>query len=286
MQESRNISLPHVAILGAGSMGGAILSGLTADGVTVDAGVTVTTRSPQSADRVSGTGITVLTTASDPEANSVAARGARVVVLAVKPAGIVDLAASIGSALDSGAVVVSVAAGVPTALIESVLPAATAVVRAMPNTPSTIGLGVTGLSAGSAVSSDQLDLVSRVFSTMGAVHVIDEAEQDALTSVSGSGPAYVFFFIEQLAAAARARGLSPELADALARETVHGAAALAASSDLELTELRRRVTSPGGTTERGVAVLDDRGLASILDAATEAAAARSAEITASMTKGR
>nr|WP_240614283.1 pyrroline-5-carboxylate reductase [Amnibacterium flavum] len=269
-------------MLGAGSMGGAILAGLTAPGVSVDSGIAVTTRSRSSAERVTADGVTVLTTDDDADANRAAVRGAKVVVLAVKPVGIAALASEIADALDSDAIVVSVAAGIPTSRIEAELPAGTAVVRAMPNTPATIGLGVTGLSAGSAVEPGALELVERVFSTMGAVHVIDEDRQDALTSVSGSGPAYVFYFIEQLAAAARARGLDPELADALARETVHGAAALAASSDLDAAELRRRVTSPNGTTERGVAVLEARDLASTLDAATAAAAARSAEITASL----
>ncbi|PVZ95585.1 pyrroline-5-carboxylate reductase [Amnibacterium flavum] len=282
MQDSPDVSLPHVAILGAGSMGGAILAGLTAPGVSVDSGIAVTTRSRSSAERVTADGVTVLTTDDDADANRAAVRGAKVVVLAVKPVGIAALASEIADALDSDAIVVSVAAGIPTSRIEAELPAGTAVVRAMPNTPATIGLGVTGLSAGSAVEPGALELVERVFSTMGAVHVIDEDRQDALTSVSGSGPAYVFYFIEQLAAAARARGLDPELADALARETVHGAAALAASSDLDAAELRRRVTSPNGTTERGVAVLEARDLASTLDAATAAAAARSAEITASL----
>lgn len=279
MSAAQDSALPTVAILGSGSMGGAILSGLLADGrATVP--IRVTTRSAESAERLRGPRVDAASTADDPEANRRAAARSDVVVLGVKPVGIVALASEIAEALAPGAVVVSVAAGIPTSAVEAVLRPGTAVVRAMPNTPSTVGRGVTGISAGSSASEDDLDRVRRVFETVGSVHRVPESQIDALTSVSGSGPAYVFYLIEKLAEAGVARGLDPELAAALAAETFAGASALLAASDAGPAELRRRVTSPGGTTARALAVFDEHDLGGILDGATAAAAARAAEMAA------
>ncbi|MET0590853.1 MAG: pyrroline-5-carboxylate reductase dimerization domain-containing protein, partial [Naasia sp.] len=119
-----------------------------------------------------------------------------------------------------------------------------------------------------------------VFETVGTVHEVPEDQIDALTSISGSGPAYVFYLIEKLTEAGIARGLDPALAGALAAETFAGASALLAETDLDPAELRRRVTSPGGTTARAIEVFDDRGVGEIIDVATAAAAARAAEMAA------
>jgi pyrroline-5-carboxylate reductase len=270
--------LPPVAILGAGSMGGAILRGLRASGRATD--VRVTTRSAETADSLATAGIRVAATESDPDANRDAVRGAGVVVLGVKPAGVLDLAESIAADLDPHAVVVSVAAGVGIAALEKRLGSGVAVLRAMPNTPAAIGAGATGLSAGTSVDDNGIALAVALFETVGSVHVLPESGLDALTSISGSGPAYVFLFAEALAAAGRARGLPDELASALAIETVAGAARLLAESDVDPAELRRRVTSPNGTTERAIAQFQEGGLEELVDRATAAAAARSAEISA------
>lgn len=271
---------PRVAILGAGSMGGAILSGLLADEATPRP-VQVTTRSQAKAASLGSEAVVARSSETDSGANSAAVSGAEVVILGVKPVGVVALAAEIADAIPGDAVVVSVAAGITISAIESALPAGAAVVRAMPNTPSTVGRGVTGLSRGAAVTDDQLDRVVRVFSTVGSVHVLPEDRIDALTSVSGSGPAYVFLLIEALAAAGVARGLPPELSATLATETFAGASALLESSDVDARELRRRVTSPGGTTAKAVEVFEQRDIAGIFDAATAAAAARAAEMSQS-----
>jgi pyrroline-5-carboxylate reductase len=204
------------------------------------------------------------------------------VVLAVKPVGIADLAEEVAGEIDRGAIVVSVAAGVATAAIERRLPAGTAVVRAMPNTPAAVGKGVTGLSAGSSVSQDQLQLVRRLFERVGSVVVLPEAQIDALSTISGSGPAYVFYLVEQLEAAAVLRGLSGEDAAILTRGTFEGALALLAQSDAAPAELRRRVTSPHGTTERAIAVFDERKVPAAFDAATAAALDRAREIAADL----
>ncbi|THG31070.1 pyrroline-5-carboxylate reductase [Naasia lichenicola] len=277
--DGRPVDLPVIAILGAGSMGGAIARGVSAGGGELR----LTTRSSaRSAEWHGIVGVTALALTDDPDANRTAAVGAGIVLLGVKPVGIGELAEEIAGSLAPGAIVVSVAAGVSTAAIERRLPAGTAVVRAMPNTPAAIGLGVTGLSAGSSVSDEQLDLVRHLFEQVGTVVVVPESQIDALSTISGSGPAYVFYLVEQLEAAAVARGLDPADAAALTRGTFAGAMALLAQSDVPPSELRRRVTSPNGTTERAIAVFDERGLPDAFDAATAAALARAQELGAQL----
>jgi pyrroline-5-carboxylate reductase len=277
VQDSTAVPFPSVAILGSGSMGGAILEGILAsDGA--EAGVVVTTRSAVSAagfaDR---SGVRAIAVETDSDANRRAAADADVVLLAVKPANVLALAAEIAGATKPGAVIVSVAAGVPISALETRLPG-TLVVRAMPNTPSTIGRGVTGISAGALADERALRLAETVFASVGSVHRVDEAQLDALTAISGSGPAYVFYLIEKLSAAGVELGLDEHLAAALAAETFAGASELLLHSDAAPVELRRRVTSPGGTTERAIAVFDDRDVSGTVSAAAQAAATRSAEL--------
>nr|WP_279380416.1 pyrroline-5-carboxylate reductase [Polymorphobacter multimanifer] len=193
-----------------------------------------------------------------------------VVVLAVKPQVWREVVAPLAGRV-AGAVVISVMAGVTAAALAEALPGAR-IVRAMPNTPAAIGQGVTGLWSADAGARD---VAGALFEAAGAVVWLeDEADFDALTGVSGSGPAYVFGFIEALAAAGCAAGLSDDVAMALARGTVTGAAALAANDPAAADELRRRVTSPGGTTAAGLAVLMP-GLGPLLVDTVAAAAARS-----------
>ncbi|KQR64990.1 pyrroline-5-carboxylate reductase [Frigoribacterium sp. Leaf172] len=276
-------TLPTTAILGAGSMGGAILSGLLRPGVEVDGGVRVTNRTEAKAVALRHGPVTSLATESDPRANASAVVGARLVLIGVKPHMVVDLLTEIGPVLDPGAVVVSLAAGVTTATMEAALPPTVSVLRSMPNTPSVVGLGVTGLSAGSRSSDDDLALARSLFEVVGEVVVVDEDRIDALSTISGSGPAYVFLLIERLQEAAVGLGFTPAQAATMVQGTFRGASELLATSDLlpahdAPAELRRRVTSPGGTTERAVAVLDDAGLADLFDRATAAALERNREI--------
>jgi pyrroline-5-carboxylate reductase len=271
--------LPVIAILGAGSMGGAIARGVSAGGGVLR----LTSRSAaRASDWADAAGVTATALETDSDANKRAAAGAGIVLLGVKPAGIAALAEEVAGNLDAGAVVVSVAAGVPTAAIERRLPAGTPVVRAMPNTPAAIGRGVTGLSAGSSVSDDQLALVRILFEQVGAVVVVPESQIDALSAISGSGPAYLFYLVEQLEAAAMARGFDAHTAAALTRGTFSGALELLAAADVGPAELRRRVTSPNGTTERAIAVFDERGLPSAFDDATAAALARARQLAADL----
>jgi pyrroline-5-carboxylate reductase len=152
------------------------------------------------------------------------------------------------------------------------------VLRSMPNTPSVVGRGVTGLAAGTRSTGEQLELVRSMFETVGSVLVIPEEQINALSTISGSGPAYVFFLIEQLSRTAVDLGFTPEQAATMVEGTFIGAAELLAASDSTPTELRIRVTSPKGTTERAVAELERADLKSVFDRATAAALARAEEL--------
>lgn len=256
-------------------MGGAILAGLVASSLAVG-GVAVTNRTAAKADAVRLPGVDSYALETRPDANAVALRGARVVIVGVKPAMVPDLLGEIAPHLETDAIVVSVAAGVTTATMEGLIP--NPVVRTMPNTPSLVRRGVTGIAAGSRATPDQVALVRAVFETVGAVIELSEDRIDALSTISGSGPAYVYFLIEQLTGTAQRLGFSRDEARLLVEQTFLGASELLASSDADPAELRRRVTSPQGTTERAIAVMEDAGLGAMFDSATAAALARAREM--------
>ena len=269
--------LPSTAILGTGSMGGAILSGLRRPEVSVE-GVRVTTRTDASAAALRAQGVEARAVEHDSGANAWAVEGARVVVLGVKPAQITGLLAEIAPALAPDALLVSVAAGVTTAAMEAEVP--NPVVRAMPNTPSLIGRGVTGLSAGARADRGELALATALFRTVGTVIELPEAQIDALSTISGSGPAYVFLLIEELTRAAQAQGFDDDIARLMVQQTFLGASLLLEATGDDPEELRRRVTSPKGTTERAIAVLQEAELAELFTRATDAALARARELAA------
>lgn len=275
------IELPAIAFLGAGSMAGAIVGGLLAPHVKVSGGIRVTNRSRQKAREWSEKeGVTAWAQESDARANLAAIEGAGIVVVAVKPLMVVDLLREISGSLEPGTIVVSVAAGVKTSTMEAELPDSVSVVRTMPNTPALVGRAVTGIAAGARASDDDLKLVERLFSTVGSTLVLDEDQIDAVSTISGSGPAYVYYFIEQLESSAHALGFSAADAALMVRETFAGAIELLDESGEEPSELRRRVTSPKGTTERAIAVFDEADIEAIFRAATQAALARARELAA------
>ncbi|MFT2749503.1 pyrroline-5-carboxylate reductase [Clavibacter sp. Sh2036] len=275
------VRLPSLAMLGTGSMNGAILGGLLQPGVEVEGDVRVTTRSAASAVALGARdGVSAASVEEDADANRRAVRGARIVVVGVKPHLVPDLLREIADDLEPGALVISVAAGVTVATFESLLPDHVAVVRSMPNTPSLVGRGVTGLAAGTRSSLEDLALARSVFATVGDVVEVPEDRIDALSTISGSGPAYVFLLIEELTRTAEAKGFSPDEARVLVQGTFRGAVELLAASDDEPAELRRRVTSPKGTTERAVEVLQAADLSGLFDRATDAALARARELAA------
>lgn len=270
------IRLPHIAILGAGSMGGAILAGLRSPEVDVVGGIAVTNRTEAKAAALRGPHVQSFALESDPEANARALAGARMVILGVKPAMVPDLLVAVRDDLDPEAIVVSVAAGVTTATLESSVP--NAVARAMPNTPALVRRAVTGVARGSRISDDDLALVRRLFGTVGAVLDVPEEQIDALSTISGSGPAYVFLLMERLTQTARKLGFGEADARLMVEQTFLGAAELLAAGEDPPAELRRRVTSPGGTTARAIAVLDEADLTDLFDRATAAALARAREL--------
>ncbi len=203
---------------------------------------------------------------------------ADVVLLVTKPQDVPAVLAELAAAVDPDATVVSLAAGVRTATIEAALPASVSVVRAMPNTPALIGLGMFGVSPGTDVPAARLHAVVDLLGTGGEVVVVDEAQQDAVTAVSGSGPAYLFHLAEQMIAAGVAAGLDPQDARTLTVQTLVGSSALLAQSDESPEELRRRVTSPNGTTHAAITTFDELGVGDGIRAGIRAAAARSAEL--------
>ncbi|MBX3087925.1 MAG: pyrroline-5-carboxylate reductase [Cryobacterium sp.] len=274
------VTLPAVAILGAGSMGGAILGGLATPGVEVEGGIRVTNRSAAKAEAIDYPGVSSLALESEPQANLRAVDGAGIVLVAVKPAMVPDLLREIGESLEPGTVLVSVAAGVTIATMESLVPKGVSVFRAMPNTPALVRSAVTGLAAGSRGIQEQLEQLRALFGTVGTVVVVPESQIDVLSTISGSGPAYVYFLIEELTKTAVGLGFDSETAALLVNQTFIGATSLLAATGTEPAELRRQVTSPKGTTERAIAELQAADLKSIFDRATAAALARARELAA------
>ncbi|WP_435527459.1 pyrroline-5-carboxylate reductase [Microbacterium aurantiacum] len=277
-------SLPSIAILGAGSMGGAILQGLLASGRA--SRVTVTNRTRAKAEALTDAAASAsaelesIALEVEPEGNARAAASADIVLIGVKPGMVPDLLDEIAPHLRPGARVVSLAAGVTIATFEAHLPAGAIVLRSMPNTPAVVGKAVTGLAPGSAAAPDDVATVRAVFETCGAVIEVGEEQIDALSTISGSGPAYVFLLVEELTKAAVAKGFGEADARLMAEQTFIGAAALLDATGEDPAELRRRVTSPKGTTERAVAVLQDADLAGVFGRAMDAALVRAKELAA------
>jgi pyrroline-5-carboxylate reductase len=267
-----------VAILGLGSMGTAILAGMIKNG-TKGSDVRATTKTVKSAERLAEEfGITAYATDHEPRANSLAVEGAHIVLVAVKPAYVIEVLEEVKSVIAENALVISVAAGVEIKTMENSLPESVAVIRAMPNTPALIGLGLTGISQGARVSDSELATAVALFELVGKTIVIPEEQIDALSTISGSGPAYVFYLIEEFIRTAVSHGFSEEDAYLLVSQTFLGASELLVQSQGDPAELRRKVTSPNGTTMKAVAVLEEGNLNDLFFKATSAALARAKEI--------
>ncbi len=259
--------MQRIAVIGVGNMGEALVRGILRAGLVPPTSVIVCDARAEVAAALAGE----LGVVPAPLADAV--RGADVVLLAVKPQGMAAVLAAV--ALDEGAVVLSVAAGVSIATLEAGLGAdarALEIVRTMPNTPALVGLSASAFALGSHRSRSRA-VAMAVLGSVGIALEVDEAHLDAVTALSGSGPAYVFRMLEALTAAGVAAGLPPEVAAPLAKQTLLGAATLA-NGDIDPAELRRRVTSPGGTTAAALSVLEARGWADILEDAVLAAKAR------------
>ncbi|WP_284975555.1 pyrroline-5-carboxylate reductase [Arthrobacter sp. efr-133-TYG-104] len=269
----------RIAFLGCGSMNEAILGGLLAAGKDPSDVVATVRRAARAEELAHRHGVMAIAGDEEPDNNQLATKGAGMVILGVKPVGIADLAREISPALAEDTIVVSVAAAVSIAQLEAALPEGQPVIRTMPNTPARLGRGVISVSPGTHCTPEQLDMVKTALAGVGTVVQVPEDQVDALSAISGSGPAYAFYLAEAMAAAGTELGLDPELSVMLARETVAGAGFMLAEPGADPTALRVGVTSPNGTTERAIAVFDDAGIPKIIADGARAAAARAAEIT-------
>ncbi len=261
----------RIAILGAGVMGETLLAAILRSGHAAADLVISEKREERAAELREAYGVTVT-------GNAEAVTEADVVLIVVKPQDVLALLDEIAGSVRPEATVVSLAAGITIGAIEAALPAGVAVVRAMPNTPALVGEGMFGISPGTSATGDRVDEVVRLLESGGKVVVVDEAQQDAVTAVSGSGPAYVFYLAEAMIAGGIDAGLDEQTARTLTAQTLVGAAKLLAESDETAEELRRRVTSPNGTTHAAITTFDDHGAKDALVAGVAAAAARSAEL--------
>ena len=211
--------------------------------------------------------------------NATAVAGADVVVLAVKPQVMKEVCCALQSHLPAEALIISIAAGISCASIARWLGTERHLVRCMPNTPALVQMGASGLFAAAGVTAEEKGIAENILAAVGTVAwVEDEDLLHAVTAVSGSGPAYFFLFLEAMEQAAVQQGLDPATARQLAVQTAAGAARLAQASELALAELRRQVTSPGGTTERAIAAFEQHQLRQTVDIAMQACANRSREL--------
>jgi pyrroline-5-carboxylate reductase len=264
--------MPRLAILGAGQIGESLLAGLLSSGWT-DVVVTAR-REDRLAELREAHGVDA--TSSNPEAVA----GAQIVVIAVKPQDIEALLGEIGPVLSPEQTVLSVAAAITTARIESRLSPGVPVVRAMPNAPSTIHEGIAGICAGAHAAEEHLELAESVLTHLGRVIRLPESAMDAVTAVSGSGPAYFALLSEAMIEAGILLGLSREVSTQLVIQTMLGTAKLLRDKKIHPVDLREAVTSPGGTTIRAIRVLEQEGVRAAFLNAIQAAMERSRELAA------
>lgn len=263
---------PTLAIIGAGNMGEALLRGLLRSGwITADR--IVCSDVAERSDYIAAThGVR-----ATPD-NVEAVTGVDIVVLAVKPQIMRDVLAGIAGVITPEQTVISIAAGTTTSLIESMLAEGVAVVRVMPNTPALVDEGMSVVAAGAHATPQSVGIAREILGTVGHVLELPESLMDAVTAVSGTGPAYIFYLAEALIDAGIDLGLGHDVATELVVQTMVGAAELLRQSDHEPATLRAQVTSPGGTTAAAVTVLDDAQVQARFREAVAAAARRSTEL--------
>ncbi|MFC9439897.1 pyrroline-5-carboxylate reductase [Nocardia sp. NPDC057030] len=273
--------MTRIAVIGGGRIGEALIAGLLESGRLAKDLVVVETFAERAAQIAERFGVRVTDSVAD------AAVGADLLVVAVKPADVDAVMTALGKAAlsdnasvdaDRDQILVSLAAGVPTSRLEAKLPAGFPVVRVMPNTPMLVGQGMSVIAPGRHARPPQLELVTEVLGAVGKVVTVAEAQMDAATAVSGSGPAYFFLIVEAMVDGGVGLGLTREVATQLVVQTMLGAAALLDESDQDAAELRAAVTSPAGTTAAAVRELERGGVRSAFLEALYAAKQRSAEV--------
>lgn len=267
------VTSKKIGLIGGGNMGEALIKGLLQSGHFETSQIMV---SDVSQDRLHYLQSTYqLSTFID---NGEVAGNSDVIILAVKPQQIGDVLAEISARVEHLPLVISIAAGVNIATLEQRLGKPVPVARVMPNTPALVLAGASAVAGGTHANADHLAVARMLFESVGLVVELDEAHMDAVTGLSGSGPAYVFLFIEALIDAGVLMGLSRPVARDLVLQTTIGATKLATSSDSHLAALRDQITSPGGTTIHGLAVLERGGMRGMLMEAVAAATKRSKEL--------
>lgn len=262
----------RITFLGAGNMANALIRGLIRSGEKASNITATVKREERKVELEKTHGIAV---GFD---NVAAARDADVVVLAVKPQAMDKVLTQIAPVIDAKKLVISVAAGVPIAAIERRFPKGSRVVRSMPNTPALVGLGATAVSGGEHATPKDLELAKKLFDAVGTTWVLDESQLDAVTGLSGSGPAYIFLIIEALSDAGVKVGLSRHVALKLAAQTVYGSAKLLLETGEHPGTLKDQVTSPGGTAIAGLHTLEAGGLRTTLMNAVESATLRAKQL--------
>ena len=266
---------PRIAFIGGGNMAASLIGGLRAQGIAADS---IRVSDPGEAQRAKLAAEHGVATFAD---NTAALAGADVVVLAVKPQVMQAVCRDLAATLQPDQLIVSIAAGISCASLQNWLGSETprAIVRCMPNTPALLRQGVSGLYANAQVNQPQKARAERLLSAVGLALWLDEEQLiDAVTAVSGSGPAYFFLLIEAMTAAGERLGLPRETAAQLTLQAALGAARMACESDVDAAELRRRVTSPNGTTEAAIKAFQAGGFETLVQQALDAAAHRSAEL--------
>jgi pyrroline-5-carboxylate reductase len=262
----------RVGFIGAGNMAEALIRGLTSVGVA--SAKQIIASEPRDERRSELAARYSIELVGD---NSEVASQADILLLAVKPQVMARVLDEIQPHVKATALVVSIAAGIPTAAIEAHLPRVR-VVRTMPNTPALVGAGATAIAAGGHATREDLDAAKRIFDSVGVSVIVEESQMDAITGLSGSGPAYMFLIIEALADAGVKVGLSRHIAQSLAAQTVLGSAKLLIDTNEHPGRLKDMVTSPGGTAIAGLHTLEAGGLRTTLMNAVEVATARSREL--------
>jgi pyrroline-5-carboxylate reductase len=270
----RGMSVEHtIVFVGAGNMAGALIRGLIGTG-TVPADSVIAADPDQDRLRALETELEIRVTSDNAEA----VKDATVVVLAIKPQVFAQVLPGLSAAVPPDALLISIAAGISTRIIERSFPDGSRVVRAMPNTPALVGAGASAIAGGTHATDDDLELAETLFRSVGIAVRVPEEQIDAVTGLSGSGPAYVFAMIEALRDAGAREGLPEETALQLAAQTVFGAARLLLDEKEAPEVLRDRVTSPGGTTRAGLDALAAAGFADAIMGAVRAATRRSVEL--------
>jgi pyrroline-5-carboxylate reductase len=262
-----------VAVLGAGKLGEALLAGLIRAGYRPDEVLVTTRRADRGAELAARHGVRPVSTAA-------AVAGADTLLLAVKPQDMAVLLAEMAPGFPPERLVVSLAAGIPTTLVEAALPAGTAVVRVMTNTPVLVDEAMSVLSAGAHAGEEHLARTERLLVPVGKVLRVPESQQDAVTALSGSGPAYFFYLVEAMTDAGILLGLPRSVAADLLVQTALGAAVMLRDTGEHPVRLREAVTSPGGTTINAIRELERHGVRAALLSALEAARDRSRELAA------